>query len=391
VFSGITTGSIIYCNPALATNNAGAPDGDLAYAISQGATVRYVANYTASSPVTTLSSGTIYNTAIQLNFTPPSSTNAIDYYEVYVNGVYNKTILGSGEYVTGLSINTSYNLTIYVRDIFYNLSLVSNVVTQSTSNYIYTDVDANASIVAKSLIGSEQESEYLLITALKTNNLYVKTQAIYTFKGSTSAQHKFNSKNPIDTDAAFRLTFSGTGSFSNLGYQCNGTNTFANTHLIPSIVQSTNSNGITIVCGTNNNAGSTNFFDAGAYVSNTQMSLISLKNNNTTWKRIIRLNGTEISSTGVNEAKGIWTGTKQSATVTKLFRNGVSILSGNSGGTLPNIKIHIGSNNSNGSNFDYSFQRYQIAIIHEGLSDSEVATMHSIIDLSESIAGRKTW
>jgi len=32
---------IIYCHPSLATNNAGAPDGDLAYAISQGVTIRY--------------------------------------------------------------------------------------------------------------------------------------------------------------------------------------------------------------------------------------------------------------------------------------------------------------------------------------------------------------
>jgi hypothetical protein len=133
VFSGITTGSIIYCNPSLATNNAGGPDGDLAYAISQGATVRYVANYTAPSSVTTLTTGTIYNTAIQLNFTPPSSTNAIDYYECYANGVLKNRITASGRYITGLTASNSYNITVVAVDVFYNKSVVSNTINVSTN------------------------------------------------------------------------------------------------------------------------------------------------------------------------------------------------------------------------------------------------------------------
>lgn len=389
VFSGITTGSIVYCNPALATNNAGGPDGDLAYAISQGATVRYVANYTASSPVTTLSSGTIFNTAIQLNFTPPSSTNAIDYYEVFVNGVYNKTILGSGEYITGLSVNTSYQLTIYARDIFYNKSLVSNIVTQSTSNYSYTDADANASITAKSLTGAEQESEYLLITGLKTNSLYVKTQAIYTFKGTNSSQHKFNSKNPIDTDAAFRLTFSGSGSFSNLGYQCNGSNSYANPHFVPSVNQNVNSNGVTVVSGTNNPT--TDAIEYGIYVSGSQGSYLNLKRYNTDGERGTGMNGGVIKQTGVFESRGIFTSTRQSATITKLFRNSTQIATGNSGGTLPGSTVFIGALNYGGSAISVTPQRLQMVIIHEGLSDSETVTLHSVINISETIAGRKTW
>jgi len=392
VFSGITTGSIIYCNPALATNNAGGPDGDLAYAISQGATVRYVANYTASSPVTTLSSGTIYNTAIQLNFTPPSSTNTIDYYEVYVNGAYNKTILGSGEYITGLSVNTSYQLTIYARDIFYNKSLVSNIVTQSTSNYSYTDTDANASITAKSLTGAEQESEYLLITGLKNNSLYVKTQAVYTFKGTTPSQHKFNSKNPIDTDGAFRLTFSGTGTYSNLGFQTNGSNSYANTYFAPSINQNVNSNGMTVVVGTNNSVNTDNC-TVGSYNSESQMSIFTSKGNNTTYYRQSLLNsrGSAIIQTGVNDAKGIWTASKQSASVGKLFRNQTLIGSGSGGGALPTYNLYIGALNYIGSLNGVSHQRIQMVILHEGLSNTEITTLQSIIDLSETIAGRKTW
>ena len=110
----------IYAHPSMATINAGGVEGDLAYAISRGATVRYVTNFTAPNPVTTLATGTVYNTAIQLNFTPPSSTNTIEYYECYANGVYKNTITASGQYITGLSPSTSY--VIEVLCYFYNTS-----------------------------------------------------------------------------------------------------------------------------------------------------------------------------------------------------------------------------------------------------------------------------
>lgn len=123
----------IYTHPSLATNNGGAPDGDLTYAISRGAIVRYVTNLTAPNHITTLAVGTIYDTAIKVNFTTPSSTNAIDYYECYVNGVFKNNISASGGYVIGLTASTSYTITLVAVDIFYNKSLVSNAITQSTN------------------------------------------------------------------------------------------------------------------------------------------------------------------------------------------------------------------------------------------------------------------
>lgn len=132
VFDNISSQAKIYCHPSLATNNGGAPDGDLAYAITQGAVVRYVTNFTAPNPITDLSTGTIYNTAIQLNFTPPSSTNTIEYYECYANGVFKNIITTSGQYITGLTPNTNYSITLKAVDVFYNKG-TSNTVTQATN------------------------------------------------------------------------------------------------------------------------------------------------------------------------------------------------------------------------------------------------------------------
>lgn len=121
-----TTGSpYIYCHPSLATNNAGAPDGDLAYAISQGATVRYVTNFTPPNPITSLTTGTITSTSVQLNFTNPTgSTNAYDFCEIYKKDINGNWLyiseIASGDIVSGLTTGTTYDFKIVARDIFYN-------------------------------------------------------------------------------------------------------------------------------------------------------------------------------------------------------------------------------------------------------------------------------
>jgi hypothetical protein len=123
----------IYCNPFLQTSNNGGVDGDLIQAMSIGAIIRYVTNYTKPNAVVNLTSGTVYDTAIQLNFTPPSSTNAIDYYDCYANGIFKNNIIASGGYITGLAANTAYEITVISVDVFYNKSVVSNSVSGSTN------------------------------------------------------------------------------------------------------------------------------------------------------------------------------------------------------------------------------------------------------------------
>lgn len=131
---GFDSTNTIYANPYLATSNAGAEEGDIAYARSQGCTIRYVTNFDAPNPVTDLAAGITLTTSIQLNFTAPTgSTNAIDYYEVWLNGVDSgKTVTASGQNVTGLTTATAYYIELIAVDIFYNKSAKSNKITVST-------------------------------------------------------------------------------------------------------------------------------------------------------------------------------------------------------------------------------------------------------------------
>jgi hypothetical protein len=388
-FYRVKTGSIIYINSFTQTSNAGGVEADVAHAISQGATVRYVTNFTAPNPVTTLAAGTIYNTAIQLNFTPPSSTNAIDYYECWANGVQKNNITASGKYITGLTPNTSYNITLIAVDIFYNKSVVSNSLSVTTAN-ASLDADASAYMVA-SVNGQWQPEINTLFTSLKSNSLYTKLQAFYLFLGTTAAQHKWNGKNPLDTDGAFRLVFSGAATFSNNGYQLNGSS-FANTYFTPSGNQSLNNNGFTIVVGTNNAAYSSDVWDIGAYSSGSSTSLMRVKKNNSTYDREFALNVyPSYIQTGVNESRGVFTAVKQSSTVSKFLRNGTLLGSGTGGGTLSTANFFIGALSVSNSPASYSNQRFQGVYFHEGLSDAEVATLYTIIDTFETALGRKTW
>ena len=82
-----------------------------------------------------------------------------------------------------------------------------------------------------------------LFTDLKNCNVYSKLYALYPFLGGTAASAKWNAINPVDTNAAFRLTFVGGIIFSQAkGIQGNGTNSFANTFWVESGATPTSAN-----------------------------------------------------------------------------------------------------------------------------------------------------
>ena len=93
------------------------------------------------------------------------------------------------------------------------------------------DADAQAFITAAAITDPTQQSAInTLVVDLKGYGLWTKLGAIYPFVGGTASTHKFNLKNPLDTDAAFRLTFTGGWTHSSTGAKPNGVNAFADTY-----------------------------------------------------------------------------------------------------------------------------------------------------------------
>ena len=73
------------------------------------------------------------------------------------------------------------------------------------------------------------------VTTLKNNGVWYKMSGLYPFVGSTEYQHKFNLKDPQDSDNSFRLGFSGAGTVhTTSGVDFAGTDDYANVFFNPS-------------------------------------------------------------------------------------------------------------------------------------------------------------
>jgi hypothetical protein len=76
-----------------------------------------------------------------------------------------------------------------------------------------------------------------MFLALKSNGLYTKIDAMYPVLGGTAGSHKFNAINPIDTNGAYRLTFTAGWTHNASGMTNSGT-AYADTHYDASLVVS---------------------------------------------------------------------------------------------------------------------------------------------------------
>ena len=216
-----------------------------------------------------------------------------------------------------------------------------------------------------------------LVIGLKTNGLWTKMSAIYPMAGTTATTQKWNLKDPRDLDAAFRLSFIGGWTHTSAGATPNGTNGYANTFLTPSSTLTVNSTHLSVYLNTNNAPPYADPVEIGCFNSVTRSILLQQAIAATLLTRNLGgvISGAQSGRTGF----GITS--KTSATVTTLYKNGLSVASGNSGGTLPTLPIFIGTMNYLGSPFSTGWTNNTIAFssIGSGLTDAEALTLTSLV------------
>jgi hypothetical protein len=99
------------------------------------------------------------------------------------------------------------------------------------------DADAQAFMTAAGLTNTTQKDALnTLVVSLKASaptsaTLWSKFIALYPMVGGNADAHKFNLKNPVDSNAAYRILFSGSWVHNNLGAIPNASNTYGNTFL----------------------------------------------------------------------------------------------------------------------------------------------------------------
>lgn len=242
------------------------------------------------------------------------------------------------------------------------------------------DADAQAFITATGITDLTQKNAInQLVLDLKGYSIWSKMKALYPFIGGTATTHKYNLKNPLDTDAAFRLVFNGGWTHSTNGVKPNGTNAFANTYLFSNSITSAH---LSIYSRENISTGVA--IDIGAVTSAVDRYWLAA---GFTSNNDIVLGFGNPLRTSAGSAQGFFNGTLTGTTST-LLKNGVQL---SSGATVivaapPNISLYIG-----GSNGVSTFSNRQLAFSSVGdyLTNTEAANFYTAVQTFQTTLSRQ--
>jgi hypothetical protein len=227
-----------------------------------------------------------------------------------------------------------------------------------------------------------------LTTSLKNNGIWDKTSAIYPFVGGTAANHKFNLKNPLDTNAAFRLTFVGGWTHSANGALPNGTNAYANTFFNSSTNGLLNSQHLTYYSRSNTNSSLASAeieLGAGGAV-NTFGVVLEIRTSNISY---VRINSGTFISAADTDSRAFYLGNRTDSNAINLWRNSTKIATGSVLSTfLFNQNYYLGAFNNNGTAQNYSRKQCAFASIGTGLTDAEAVLFYNIVQEFQTTLGR---
>jgi hypothetical protein len=317
------------------------------------------------------------NNAIQASQSIASTAN--DNFNMYLGtyGVASGQTLWSTKQVAlasigdGLTDTEAANFYTAVQN--FQTTLGRSIGTQTVS-----DADAQAFVTNAGIVDQvEANAVNNLVIGMKADGIWSKMKAIYPFVGGTASTHKFNLKNPLDTDAAFRLTFSGGWTHSANGVKPNGTNGFADTFVLPNVNLINNNTHLSYYCRENISGG---FIDFGTQDGGS----LSVYNYAGTYYSDQYNTGTGRTSSANADTRGFITGSRTASNVHKLFRNGSQIGTtgtGSSSGLNTIVRsIFFGAARFNSTSALYfSSRQYSFASIGDGLTDTEAANYYTAV------------
>jgi hypothetical protein len=182
-------------------------------------------------------------TATPSGITPTSYTFFVPRQEIYLDTVTDILLLRT-VYRAITQVGNTYAWTVQNCDPSFSVYVTAtdgtDTVVGSTTGTM-TDSDHSSFISATGIADNTIINANLKHTLfLKLKSIWTQLDAIHPFVGGTATTHKYNAKNPADTDAAFRLEFNGGWTHNSNGAIPNGTNAYARTFWIPNTQASIN-------------------------------------------------------------------------------------------------------------------------------------------------------
>lgn len=263
--------------------------------------------------------------------------------------------------------------------------------TTSTTTTIVYDPDAIAFFTAAGITDVTQKAAVNnLVIDLKGYSLWTELGAIYPFVGGTASSHKYNLKNPLDSDAAFRLVFTGGVTHSAQGVLFNGSTGYADTKFDIADFAASNNLSYGLYIRTTGNG-----FDMGVYDAigpSTAYSFIWAGNARYYYNSN---SATPQFLTWVNSGAYGFVAGSINGTAGTVYRNGVL----GSSGTTPNDAVptvgtnwYIGNVND-GSNApeptSWANNQYAFAYLGNSLNGTQMANLYTAVQAYQTTLGRQ--
>lgn len=224
----------------------------------------------------------------------------------------------------------------------------------------------------------------VFVTGMKADGTWVLCDAIYPFVGGTAHTHKFNLKNPVDSDAAFRILFNGGWSHSALGITPNGINSHADTRYNQQTNTVLDDNHISIYSQTNIQA---LYIDIGVSNGATSATDITPRYNSGGEKCFMR-NTTITDFFLNNDSTGFFINNRPNSTTIKGVRNGViNTLTANSTATV-NYNYYLGAMNVTNTPTFRSIRTLSFASLGNSFTDAQLTMVNNRVQTLQSALSR---
>lgn len=246
------------------------------------------------------------------------------------------------------------------------------------------DSDASAFLTAAGITDNTQKTAINdFVAALKNASIWSKMLAIYPFVGGSAAAHKFNLKDPQDTNGAYRLAFGSGVTHSSAGMACDGTaSASANTNFQPSTGWATASISFGFLLGAGPSAttqkilGAVDGLGAGQWVH---------RDSGTTYFLASGGGGGTVISNALDFVSGTTDGTNSNF---RLFANGSFVRQDGYFDGRPARDIHIGKQNNNGSLIGTATTTWEFFYLAGRLTDGEMASLYTAVDALQTALSR---
>jgi hypothetical protein len=232
-----------------------------------------------------------------------------------------------------------------------------------------------------------------LVKDIKGYGIWTKLKAIYPFVGGTATTHKFNLKNPADTNAAFRLSFVGGWTHSANGALPNGTNAYANTYFADTNFNQYNTH-ISFYSRTSTAySGEFGMGVGGSLGENSQSLYIRRTDNSAAFDSGNSSSNNRISFSTLNTGLGFYNGSVTSQNSRKYYKNGIveAINSNSLTQQFSGNNIFIAAYNqyNTGGAVFFSNKQAALASLGESFTDTEAANYYTAVQAFQTTLGRQ--